>query len=129
MDKETAKQQIKGLVEKYDKVVKEERIGKYNEEMTKIGFIQPLFRALGWDFENSSEVTAEETVSKKRVDYGFRINGIPKFFLEAKPLKADLDNPQFADQAINYSWYRDCTWAVLTDFENIKVFNAEWKTT
>jgi type I restriction-modification system DNA methylase subunit len=129
MDKENAKQLVKEFVEKYNKIVQEDRVNKYNEEMTKIGFIQPLFRALGWDFENSSEVTAEETISKKRVDYGFRINGIPKFFLEAKALKADLSNPQFADQAINYAWHRDCTWAVLTDFENIKVFNAEWKTT
>ena len=128
MDKETAKQKIEKLVEKYDKVVQEDRIGEYNEETTKIGFIQPLFNALGWNFENSSEVAAEETISKKRVDYGFRINGIPKFFLEAKPLKADLDNPQFADQAINYAWHKDCTWAVLTNFENIKIFNAEWKT-
>ena len=83
MDKENAKQLVKEFVEKYNKIVQEDRVNKYNEEMTKIGFIQPLFRALGWDFENSSEVTAEETISKKRVDYGFRINGIPKFFLEA----------------------------------------------
>ena len=129
MDKEIAKPQIKKLVEKYDRVVEENRVAKYNEEMTKKDFILPLFRALGWDVENSSEVTAEETISKKRVDYGFRISGIPKFFLEAKPLKADLNNPQFAEQAINYAWHKDCTWAVLTDFENIKVFNAEWKTT
>lgn len=129
MDKENAKQQIKELLEKYSRVVEEKRIDKYNEEMTKKDFILPLFRALGWNVENSSEVTAEETISKKRVDYGFRINGIPKFFLEAKPLKADLNDPLFADQAINYAWHKDCTWAVLTDFENIKVFNAEWKTT
>ena len=129
MNKETAKREIKELVEKYNRVVEENRVAKYNEEMTKKDFILPLFRALGWNVENSSEVTAEETISKKRVDYGFRINGIPKFFLEAKPLKADLNNPQFAEQAINYAWHKDCTWAVLTDFENIKVFNAEWKTT
>ena len=129
LNKETAEQQIKELVEKYNRVVEENRVSKYNEEMTKKDFILPLFRALGWSVENSSKVTAEETISKKRVDYGFRINGIPKFFLEAKPLKADLNNPQFADQAINYSWHKGCTWAVLTDFEIIKVFNAEWKTT
>ncbi|MFH1820861.1 MAG: type I restriction endonuclease, partial [Methanobacteriota archaeon] len=128
MDREAAKKKIIELVDKYNKVVEENTVAKYNEEMTKIGFIQPLFRALGWEFENSSEVTAEETISKKRVDYGFRINGIPKFFLEAKALKADLNNPQFAEQAINYAWHKDCTWAVLTDFESLMIFNAEWKT-
>jgi len=89
-NKENAKQQIKGLLEKYQKVVEEKRVSKYKEEETKKDFILPLFRALGWNVENSLEVTAEEKISKKRVDYGFRINGIPKFFLEAKALKADL---------------------------------------
>ena len=54
---------------------------------TKKDFIEPLFRALGWNIEDSDEVKAEEKVSKKRVDYAFRIDGINKFFLEAKALK------------------------------------------
>ena len=92
--KKIAKEEIGGLVEKYNKVLGENRVSKYNEEMTKKDFILPLFRALGWDVEDSTEVTAEEKISKKRVDYGFRINGIPKFFLEAKSLKVDLDKPK-----------------------------------
>lgn len=127
INKEDAKQLIKGLLEKYRKVVEEKRVGKYNEEMTKKDFILPLFRALGWNVENSSEVTAEETISKKRVDYGFRIDGIPKFFLEAKALKVDLNDPKFIEQAIDYAWTKGCTWAVLTDFENLMILNAEWK--
>jgi len=126
-DKENAKQQIVGLIEKYNKVKEENRVNGYNEEMTKKDFILPLFRILGWNIEDSSEVAAEENVSKKRVDYGFRINGILKFFLEAKSLKENLDNPDFIKQAIDYSWLKGCTWAVLTNFETIKIFNAEWK--
>ena len=126
---EQIKKEIKKLVEKYNKVAEEKRVKKYNEEMTKKDFILPLFRALGWNIEDSTEVTAEEKISKKRVDYGFRINGIPKFFLEAKALREDLENPKFIDQAINYAWHKGCTWAVLTDFEAVKIFNAEWKTT
>lgn len=95
--------------------------------MTKKDFIQPLFKALGWDTENSNEVTAEESISKKRVDYGFRINGIPKFFLEAKSLREDLSNPEFVKQAVNYAWHKGCTWAVLTNFKDIYVFNSEVK--
>ncbi|MBE0519412.1 N-6 DNA methylase [Candidatus Bathyarchaeota archaeon] len=95
--------------------------------MTKKDFILPLFRALGWNIEDSTEVTAEEKISKKRVDYGFRINGIPKFFLEAKSLKVDLDKPKFFEQAVNYAWHKGCTWAVLTDFEAVKILNAEWR--
>ncbi|MEM5792748.1 MAG: N-6 DNA methylase [Candidatus Aenigmatarchaeota archaeon] len=123
-----SRSQISLLVEKYRKIIEKREIGKYNEEMTKKDFILPLFRTLGWDTENSAEVTAEEKISKKRVDYGFRINGIPKFFLEAKSLKEDLDKKEFVEQAINYAWHKGCTWAVLTNFESIKIYNAEWKT-
>jgi len=128
VDKEKAKQEVISLVDKYNKVLNEKRLDKYNEEMTKKDFIQPLFRALGWNVEDSTEVSAEEKISKKRVDYGFRINGIPKFFLEAKALDEDLDNPKFAEQAINYAWHKGCTWAILSNFKVTRIFNAEWKT-
>ena len=125
---EEVKTVIAQLVEKYKRIVEENRDSKYNEEMTTKDFILPLFRALCWNVEDSSEVTAEEKVSKKRVDYGFRINGIPKFFLEAKALKEDLDNRKFIEQAINYAWHKGCTWAVLSNFETVSIFNAELKT-
>lgn len=128
MDIETIKQEIEKLINKYNKVIEEKRVSQYNEEMTKKDFVLPLFRALGWNTEDSNEVTAEEKISKKRVDYGFRINGISKFFLEAKSLKEDLNKPESIEQAINYAWLKRCTWAVLTDFESVKIFNAEWKT-
>jgi len=65
--------------------------------------------------------------------YGFAhklnsVHKLPKFFLEAKALKEDLNNPKFIEQAITYAWTRGCTWAVLSDFENVMIFNAEWKT-
>jgi type I restriction-modification system DNA methylase subunit len=122
IEKEKIKISIIELVEKYDAC----NIS-YNEEMTKKDFILPLFRLLGWATEDSNEVKAEEKISKKRVDYSFRINGIPKFFLEAKSLKEDLSKEKFIEQAINYSWHKGCTWAVLTNFKEIKIYNAEWR--
>jgi len=67
-NKEQTKKEIQKLIDKYNKVAEENRIPKYNEEMTKKDFILLLFRALGWDTENSSEVTAEEQISNKKVD-------------------------------------------------------------
>lgn len=125
--KEQGKEEIKKLVEKYNKLVESGKAKSYNEEMTKKDFILPLFRALGWSVEDGDEVSAEEKISKGRVDYAFRIEGIPKLFLEAKSLREDLDRKEFAEQAINYAWHKGATWAILTDFEGIKVFNAEWK--
>ena len=127
IEKEKVKQKIRELIDKYTEVEKRKEVSKYNEEMTKKDFIRPLFGALGWNTEDSREVTAEEKISKKRVDYGFRINGIPQFFLEAKSLKQDLDDPKFFEQAVSYAWHKGCTWAVLTNFVKIKILNAEWK--
>jgi predicted RNA methylase len=127
MDKSSAIQELKLLIEKYNKLAQKEReIKSKEEEMTKKDLIRPLFeRVLGWNFEE--DVTAEEKISKGWVDYGFRINGVPKFFLEAKALGENLDNQKFFEQAVNYSYYKRCPWAVLTNFETVKILNAEWE--
>ncbi len=101
-------------------------VSNFNEEQTKKDFLLPLFRALNWNIEDSAEVSAEETIARKRVDYGFRIDGIPKFFFEAKALTENLE-VDHAKQAINYSWLKSTTWAVLSNFKEIRVYNADWK--
>ncbi len=128
MNKQEAKSQIQKLIEKYERVAQERKIKSYNEAQTRNEFIEPLFEFLGWDMRNlatENEVTTEENVSGGRVDLAFRLGNIPVFFLEAKAMKVDLDEWKWAEQAINYSWNKSVTWAVLTDFESIKIFNAE----
>lgn len=128
MDKKQSKELIARLVEKYQRIAEAGKINSYNEAQTRNEFIEPLFEALGWDMRNlttDNEVTTEENVSGGRVDLAFRFNNIPAMFLEAKAMKVDLDEWKWAEQAINYSWNKSVTWAVLTDFESIKVFNAE----
>jgi len=125
MAKNEAKEKIEKLVEKYTSLAAQEA-DKYSEEETKKDFILPLFGALGWDTTDKKEVSAEEHIeSSGRVDYGFYLNGRVQFYLEAKPFKVDLHKEDFAKQAIRYSWNKGATWAVLTDFERIKVFNAQ----
>ena len=124
MNKEQTKIKIKDLISKYEAVKAGGKVGKYTEEETKKDFITPLFEALGWNVFDKNEVTAEEQISGDRVDYGFYLNGRIKFYLEAKPLKADLHREDYAKQAIRYSWNKGVTWAVLTDFENLIIFNA-----
>ena len=125
MDKEKAKAELKILLERYNslKLEKEADVKSKGEEKTKIKLIRPLFeKVLGWNFEE--DVTAEEKISKGWVDYGFRINDIPKFFLEAKGLKVTLD-VNFFQQAYSYAYYKKCAWAVLTNFDTIEIINAE----
>ena len=122
------KSEVTRLIEKYNR----EKGKRYNEEATKNDFILPLFKILGWDVEDSNEVSKEENISGKRVDYGFRIDGIPKFFLEAKGLDEDLEGSRmvkgrqvtYAEQAINYAYYKGCNWAILTNFKGIIVYDA-----
>ena len=126
VDLDSTKNAIKKLVEKYNTLEKEGKLKDYNEEMTKKDFILPLFKSLGWDTENSKEVSAEEAIKNKRVDYGFKIEGIPKFFLEAKSLKDDdIINLKYVQQAIDYAWMKSCRWAVLTNFRTLVIYNAE----
>lgn len=124
MIKEEAKQKIAELVAKYGSLSPSEVKG-YHEAKTKQGFIEPMFRALGWNFEDTNEVAPEETASGGRVDYAFKLNGVSRFYMEAKPLRADLTKEEYVKQAITYAYTKGVTWAVLTDFEGIQVYNAQ----
>jgi len=123
---EEIKKQIQVLIEKYESAKSATGIRHYSEEDTIKDFILPLFNILGWDTSDKKEVSAQDHIKGSgRPDYTFKINGITQFYLEAKKLSANLDDEKFAFQAINYSWNKGVTYAVLTDFEAIKVFNAQ----
>lgn len=119
----TARIAIQNLVEKF---TRDRQRDDYNEQQTREYFILPLFRALGWNTEDPAEFSAEEQISRGRVDFGFYRHGVPVFYLETKRVAERLENPKFIRQAINYAYLRGVTWAVLCDFEQILVYNAQW---
>lgn len=123
---QTAYSEIERLVARFKGLSAAARRG-YNEDNTRKDFILPLFRALEWDVTDSAEVSAEEKVSRGWVDFSFRIGGVPRFFLETKRVSEDLTKPQWVQQAMDYAWTKGVTWALLSDFEGLRVFNAEWK--
>lgn len=128
MEKQQSIQQIERLIKKYESLAPAQR-KKCNESMTCKDFILPLFQALGWDVYNNfsnNEVNSETPVSGKRGDYTFCVGDVIKFFLEAKKIEVDLKEEKYGEQAVMYAWHKSVPWAVLTDFESIKVFNAEW---
>jgi type I restriction-modification system DNA methylase subunit len=125
---ESAKAEVERLIDRFDRLSARNRRG-YNEPATRQEFILPLFRALGWNIEDTREVSPEERVSRGYVDFAFRLRDIPRFFVETKKIPENLEDPRWARQAINYAWLKGVTWAVLTDFEGLKVFNAEWQET
>ena len=125
-NQETAYNEIDRLVKNFKGMPASQRKGM-NEMQTRLGFILPMFKALGWDTSNINEVTPEEKVSRGWVDFSFRLGNVPRFFLETKRANEDLNNPAFVKQAIDYAWTKSVTWALLSDFEGLRVFNAEWK--
>ena len=126
-DEEKAKREIQELVDKYERIVSSGEIKDYSEEDTKNDFILPLFEILGWDTKNriSKEVKLEKKVSNGRVDFAFKADGITRFFVEAKKFRENIEDRKWADQAINYSYLKGITWAILTNFKKLKVYNAE----
>src|SRR5258708_35809930 len=86
---------IADLVERFDQQSDAYKSGQYNEAQLRQEFIDPMFKALGWDMENISgyaeaykDVSHEDAIkihgSTKAPDYSLRSGGTGQFFLEAK---------------------------------------------
>ena len=87
--------QIKILVERFRENRQAYRSSAYNEAQLRHEFIDPFFKALGWDVDNEQgfaeaykDVIHEDAIkiggATKAPDYCFRIGGTRKFFVEAK---------------------------------------------
>ena len=125
-NQEIAYSEVERLVKDFKNIPTAKR-KSMNEMQTRLGYILPLFKALEWDTSNINEVTPEEKVSRGWVDFSFRIGNTPRFFLETKKVDEDLNDSRWVKQAIDYAWTKSVTWALLSDFEGLRVFNAEWK--
>ncbi len=126
INQELAYTEIEKLITNFKNMPATQRKG-LNEMQTRLGYILPMFKALGWDTSNINEVSPEEKVSRGWVDFSFRVGNVPRFFLETKRANEDLNDPRWVKQAIDYAWTKSVTWALLSDFEGLRVFNAEWK--
>ena len=134
-----APQAILTLVENFECNLDAYRDGKYNETQVRRDFIDPLFKALGWDMDNSlgyaeayRDVIHEDAIkvgiSTRAPDYSFRIGGARKFFLEAKKPSVNLkDDIEPAFQLRRYGWSAKLQLSVLTDFEEFAVYDCRAK--
>ena len=112
----------------------------YNETEVRIDFVNPFFKALGWDADNEAglsqhlrEVTHEASVlveeegesRKKKPDYSFRVGTETLFFLETKKPSVDIttDNaPAF--QLRRYGWSGNLKISVLTNFNDLYIYDC-----
>ncbi len=86
MDTQELREKLQRHVQRWQ-ALNPRQVREFNEENTKNVFIQPLLEALGWDFGDIARVTAEHSTGVGRVDFAFRVNGVSRFYLEAKPLR------------------------------------------
>jgi hypothetical protein len=110
--------------------------GGYNETQVRRDFIDPFFKALGWDIDNENgyaeayrDVIHEDIVlvgnAKKAPDYSFRIGGTRKFFVEAKKPSVSIStDPKSSFQLRRYGWSAKLPLSVLTDFEELAVYDC-----
>ena len=82
------------LIERFERNRDTYRSSEYNEAQVRLEFIDPFFKALGWDMYNEAgyaeaykDVVHEDAIkiggATKAPDYAFRIGGVRKFFVEA----------------------------------------------
>ena len=133
---EQSKDAIAQLVKHFAANREAYRAPAYKEAHARQEFIDPFFLALGWDVHNSQraapdyrEVVMEDTLEiagqKKAPDYVFRVGKARKFFVEAKKPGVDLKkDAQPAYQLRRYAWTAKLPLSLLTDFEEIAVYDC-----
>jgi len=101
--------------------------------------IDPFFEALGWDMRNAGmtapqyrEVVTEDTLTiggqQKAPDYTFRVGTHPLFYVEAKKCGVNIkDDPAPAQQLRRYGWNAKLFLSILTDFEELAVYDCSMK--
>jgi len=135
----SAPDSVRDLVERFERNLSEYRSQSYNETETRREFIDPLFKALGWDIDNSrgyadayKDVIHEDAIvikgRTKAPDYAFCIGGTRKFYLEAKKPSVSLESdPDPARQVRRYAWTAKHPLCILTDFEELAVYDGRVK--
>ncbi|MCK4295938.1 MAG: N-6 DNA methylase [Candidatus Marinimicrobia bacterium] len=127
------------LVDRFERNIDAYKQGKYKETQVRREFIDPFFKALGWDVDNErgyaeayKEVVHEDAIKvgwgTKAPDYSFRIGSVRKFFVEAKKPSIDIKgdiHPAF--QVRRYAWSAKLPLSILTDFEEFAVYDTRIK--
>lgn len=135
--KEQAYNKIARLVERFDEQKEFYKKADYNETQTRRDFIDPFWKALGWDIDNENgyaesyrEVIHEDRIkvgsATKAPDYSFRLVGGKRlFFLEAKkPSVSVKDDIAPAYQVRRYGWSAKMPISVISDFEEFAIYDC-----
>lgn len=132
---------IKELVEKYESDRDNCLKSGYNETQVRNDFIDPLLKCIGWDVDNTKGKThflrdviqeeyieVEDSKTKKNPDYTLRVNGTRKLFVEVKKPSVNINNSsKAAFQTRRYGWNANLGISILTNFENLIIYDCRLK--
>jgi hypothetical protein len=133
---QTAPEEVIELVKNFKRNIKAYKNRNYKEEQLKQEFLNPFFKALGWDVDNEQgaapqyrDVIFEDSIKvgggTKAPDYCFTLAGVRKFFVEAKKPSVDIKiGIQPSYQLRRYAWSAKLPVSILTDFEELSVYEA-----
>lgn len=136
MDYKDGKLLIEQKVEDFHRNEKSYLDKSFQETEARNRFIDPLFAALGWEFDQTGtqrrywdvhrEFSQRDNSSTKKPDYAFRVDGKVKFFVEAKAPWVPLTEkaPVFQAKRYAFSTAGKSPVVVLTDFQEFRVFNT-----
>jgi len=139
--KEESRKKIQELTESFEgKIDFIKTSGDYKEAQIEDEFIKPLFRYLNWNISNEGIQNPSEREfivqakgrNGKEPDYLLQLDQKPKFYVEAKHTKYDLQKrTDYIWQAYSYSYStqslsasKKVDFALLTDFEEFRFFDC-----
>ncbi|MGA3020736.1 MAG: N-6 DNA methylase [Candidatus Micrarchaeales archaeon] len=116
------KNRLVNLIADYKKY-NPDHLESMSEDDTRAKFIDPLLKTvLGWDEQEIDRQKSIETKGNiKHADYSYPTY-VPKIIVEAKKLKAPIENGDYDQQVLNYAYSKAVNWAVLTNFKIFKVW-------
>ncbi len=131
---------IKELVQGFAKHIGSLKAADYKESQVRLHYIDPFWTLLGWDVTNREQLAPQEVevvvepsmdsvddegLRSRAPDYVFRANGFPRFVVEAKRPAVDIDtNRKAIYQAKRHAWSAAIPFAVLTDFEQFRLYEG-----
>lgn len=132
-------EKLKELVDQFRYNLKDYTSWNFNETNTRQQFIDKFFELLGrdvnnhfWRSEQYKEVVLEDKLKiwwqAKAPDYSFRLGGRRIFFVEAKKPSVNIkDDVEPAYQIRRYSWTAKLPIGILTDFEELAIYDTRVK--
>jgi hypothetical protein len=134
-----APETVSKLVEQFEHNRESYERSGYNETQLRREFLDPFFKALGWDVDNEhgnaeayKDVIHEDAIkvggATKAPDYCFRVGGRRIFFLEAKKPSVNVrDDVSAAYQLRRYAWSAKLPLSILSDFDELAVYDCRIK--